>query len=96
MINICSAGAKAYQNWLGDDPEIEVVRVGFHPASVPIPEDHSISEFRHGLGIPDGTLVVGGIMRFAPEKDPALWLHAAAVIAAARLDAHFILQRLWP
>jgi glycosyltransferase involved in cell wall biosynthesis len=92
MINICSAGAKAYQNWLGDDPEIEVVRIGFDPASVLIPEDRSIGEFRRGLGIPDGAPVVGGVMRFAPEKDPALWLRAAGVIAAARLDAHFILN----
>jgi glycosyltransferase involved in cell wall biosynthesis len=30
-------------------------------------------------------------MRFAPEKDPDLWLETAAAIAAARPDVHFVL-----
>jgi glycosyltransferase involved in cell wall biosynthesis len=92
MINICSASAKAYESWLGNNPTIKVVRVGFDPASVMIPEDRAIGEFRRSLGIPDGAPVVGGVMRFAPEKDPRLWLRAAAAVARVRQDVHFILN----
>jgi hypothetical protein len=33
----------------------------------------------------------GTVMRFAPEKDPHLWLDTAAAIAAARPDTRFVL-----
>jgi len=35
--------------------------------------------------------VIGTVMRFAPEKDPHLWLETAAAIAAARPNTRFVL-----
>jgi glycosyltransferase involved in cell wall biosynthesis len=92
MINISSISARAYEAWLGIDRTIRVVRNGFARASVTIPDNDAIAEFRRGLGIPDGAPVVGTVMRFAPEKDPQLWLRTAAEIAGARDDVHFILN----
>jgi glycosyltransferase involved in cell wall biosynthesis len=43
------------------------------------------------LGLADGAPVIGTVMRFAPEKDPHLWLETAAAIAAARPDSRFVL-----
>jgi glycosyltransferase involved in cell wall biosynthesis len=92
MINISAASAKAYETWLGIDETVKVVRNGFDPSSIRIPENGATRDFRRRLGIPDDAPVVGTVIRFAPEKDPHLWLQAAAAIAAARPDAHFILN----
>lgn len=92
MINISSISARAYETWLGIDRTIKIVRNGFARASVTIPDNDAIDEFRRGLNIPDGAPVVGTVIRFAPEKDSQLWLRTAAAIAEVRDDVHFILN----
>jgi len=92
MVNISSASARAYEGWLDINGKIKVIRNGFAPETVAIPQDKVLGEFRRGLGIPEDAFVVGTITRFAPEKDPDLWLRTAAAIAEARADVHFILN----
>jgi glycosyltransferase involved in cell wall biosynthesis len=91
MINISERSAEAYAKWLGVNHPIKVIRNGFVAASLTTRDDQA-AKFRRSLGIPDGAPVVGTVMRFAPEKDPVLWLQTAAAVAAARPDAHFILN----
>lgn len=92
MVNISTTSADAYSSWLGTHQPIKVIRNGFDPISVTVPASRDATEFRRGLGIGDDSPVVGTVMRFAPEKDPVLWLQTAAIIAAARPDVHFILN----
>ena len=90
MVNISTASADAYSNWLGTGRPIKVIRNGLNPADVH--DSWKGAEFRRLLGIDYNAPVVGTVMRFAPEKDPVLWLRTAALIAAARPDVHFILN----
>jgi len=92
MINISERSAKAYETWLGIDQPIKVVRNGFASASVTMHDDPTGAKFRRQLGIPDDASVVGTVIRFAPEKDPVLWLQTAAAVAEVRPDVHFILN----
>ena len=92
MVNISTTSADAYSSWLGTRLPIKVIRNGFDPVSVTVWGRQKENEFRRSLGISDDAPVVGTVMRFAPEKDPILWLQTAAIIAAARPDVHFILN----
>ncbi|HVH80773.1 MAG TPA: glycosyltransferase, partial [Stellaceae bacterium] len=92
MINISTASAEAYTSWLGCGRVISIVRNGFDPRGSERPSPDVVAGFRRGMGIPEEAPVVGTVMRFAPEKDPELWLQTAAAVAAGRSDAHFILN----
>ena len=43
------------------------------------------------FGLPAQARVVGGLIRFAPEKDPWLWIETAAAIATTQPDTVFLL-----
>jgi glycosyltransferase involved in cell wall biosynthesis len=92
MVNISAASARAYTAWLWGRHPIRVVRNGFDPSSVAVGDSAAGDKLRRRLGIPPDAPVVGTVMRFAPEKDPVLWLEAVAAIARLRPDAHFILN----
>ncbi|MFZ2005793.1 MAG: glycosyltransferase [Stellaceae bacterium] len=89
MVNISTASADAYSKWLGTGQTIKVIRNGVDPTGMH--DNWKGTEFRRQLGIGDAP-VVGTVMRFAPEKDPVLWVRTAAIIGAARPDVHFILN----
>jgi glycosyltransferase involved in cell wall biosynthesis len=92
MLSNSSASARAYESWLGIDQDIKVVRNGFAQGSITIPGNDATGEFRRSLGIPSDAAVVGTVIRFAPAKDPELWLRTADLVGAARPDVHFILN----
>jgi glycosyltransferase involved in cell wall biosynthesis len=89
----CSAGsAREYEKWLHLTPgTVRVVYNGVSPPFGRSGRSASAADCRARFGLPAHARVVGGLMRFAQEKDPWLWMHTAAVIAAARPDAAFLL-----
>jgi len=92
MLNNSHAGRTKYMRWLDlPDDKIRLVYNGFLPRSLCIRKEIEAKFCRRDLGLTDDVRVIGTVMRFAPEKDPYLWLETAAVIAAARPDTRFVL-----
>jgi glycosyltransferase involved in cell wall biosynthesis len=86
-----AAGARDYAAWLGlPTSRIAVVLNAVEPRRWPRRDDPEVADFcsRHGL---HAAPVVGSIFRFYREKDPILWLRAAALTAARRRDARFLI-----
>ena len=97
MTNDSAAGAADYENWLDIAPgRIRVMYNGFDPATVRKPALDEIRRFRAELGFPAEAPVVGSLIRFVEDKDPALWLDTAAEIARDRPDARFLLAGYGP
>ena len=92
MINNSLAGLTKYMHWL-DVPhhKIRLIYNGFLPRAIHVRRGSEAKLCRRRLGLTDDTRVIGTVMRFAPEKDPLLWLEMAAVIAAALPDTRFVL-----
>ncbi len=92
MTNNSAAGAADYGSWLDIAPgRIRVIYNGLAPAAVRKPALDEIARYRAELGFQPDAPVIGSLMRFVEDKDPALWLDTAAEIAAARPDARFLL-----
>ncbi|HEX8076815.1 MAG TPA: glycosyltransferase [Chthoniobacterales bacterium] len=93
LVNNSEAGAGQYEEWLDPLPKkIHVLRNGFMPRGIRIRSGRTRRRAcRARLGLPLQQPVVGAVMRFAPEKDPDLWIETAAAIAAIRPNVHFIL-----
>ncbi len=92
MLNNSVAGAASYAQWLGQGVDrFVVLRNGIDTAIIakPLPED--VADLRRRSGIPEGVPVIGSIFRFYDEKRPLLWIEAAALIAARRPEAHFVI-----
>ena len=92
FVNCSAASAKAYETWM--ELKSGTVRVVYNglPAAMAKPgKTVTPAVARAGFGLPPGAVVVGGLMRFSPEKDPLLWLETAAAIARARPDTVFLL-----
>ena len=92
FINNSAASRAEYQRWMQSaGGTIKVVHNGFLPSSMNPggPDRRTLS--RADLGLPEGAPVVGGLMRFAPEKDPCLWIETAAAVASFRPDVFFLL-----
>ncbi len=72
-------------------PPGRVVRVppGFDPAEAAVPPG-TRERMRHRLGVPDGAPLIASIARFAPQKDHPTFLAAAARLAAALPEVHFL------
>jgi glycosyltransferase involved in cell wall biosynthesis len=92
MLNNSLAGLTKYLQWL-DVPydKIKLVYNGFLPRGFHIRRGSETKLCRRRLGLMDDARVIGTVMRFAPEKDPYVWLETAAAIAAARPDTRFVL-----
>jgi glycosyltransferase involved in cell wall biosynthesis len=92
MLNHSLAGRVGYAKWLKVPSDtINVVYNGYLPSCFHIRQRSETKACRRHLGVFSDAPLVGAVMRFAPEKDPILWLETAAVIAAARPDARFVL-----
>jgi glycosyltransferase involved in cell wall biosynthesis len=93
-LNNSLAGAQDYARWL-DVPaqRIGVLRNGF---DLPPADSASAAAERRRLGVPAGTLLVGSMFRFQPEKRVALWLKAAAALRARHAAARFVLYGAGP
>ena len=92
MLNNSLAGLTKYLQWL-DVPydKIKLVYNGFLPQGIHIRRGSETKLCRRRLGLMDDARVIGTVMRFAPEKDPHVWLETAAAIAAARPNTRFVL-----
>jgi glycosyltransferase involved in cell wall biosynthesis len=92
LLNISRTNARALEQWL-EVPEgtVKILYNGFLPDSMGIAKRRRIAAFRRQIGPSPMAPTVGALMRFAPEKDPELWLETAAIIAAARPDVRFVL-----
>ncbi len=88
------AGALSYEKWLGLPPgAVAVLYNGFDPAFVEESMGNDLKDVRHSIGLPaqEGEVIVGGVFRFWPEKDPGLWIASAAEIARQLPDVRFVL-----
>jgi hypothetical protein len=92
FVNNSRSSAKEYERWIqlatGTN---KIVHNGFLPSSIKIRSRSESAACRASLGLPANKPVVGALMRFAPEKDPDLWLETAAAIASVRSDVYFLL-----
>ena len=92
LTNNSARNASEYESWLDlAAGTIIVVRNGFVPNTMRIPSPDAVRQKRRDLGIPGRAKVVGSLMRFVEQKDPALWLATAAQIARDRDDVSFVL-----
>jgi glycosyltransferase involved in cell wall biosynthesis/2-polyprenyl-3-methyl-5-hydroxy-6-metoxy-1,4-benzoquinol methylase len=92
MLNNSEAGARDYAEWLGLPVDrYRIIRNGIDAAEISRPPEEEVREFRSRLGLTKGSLVVGSIFRFYPEKRPLLWIETAARIAAERPDCQFVI-----
>jgi asparagine synthase (glutamine-hydrolysing) len=90
ILSNSAAGAADYERWLGlRAGTIGVLYNAFEQIRKPPLE--KLASFRTELGLPQAAPVVGTVMRFVEDKDPDLWLAAAAEIAKVRPDVHFLL-----
>lgn len=88
MLNNSQAGAASYAEWLGISPDrISVIHNAFDTAA----ELGDRASMRAQLGIPPNAPVVGGVMRFYPEKRPLLWLEVAARVFREQPETWFVM-----
>ncbi len=97
LLNISAVNARNLEQWL-EIPRgtVKLLRNGFVPDSMRVRTAEEAKACRRSLGIPLDAPTVGAIMRFAPEKDPDLWLDTARLIAADRPDVWFVLAGYGP
>jgi glycosyltransferase involved in cell wall biosynthesis len=92
LLNNSQAGANDYADWLSILPErIKVIRNGVSFSETMRPSPEYNAAFRARLGVPSGAALVGGMFRLNLEKQPLLWLEAAAKIAETLPDTHFVI-----
>jgi len=80
FLNNSAAGARDYEHWLSlPHGTVKVVRNGFA-----FPREPDAGDRQHArtlLGLPAEGRVVGTVMRLSEEKQPLLWIDAAAEVA---------------
>lgn len=92
FVNNSMTSGREYENWLALAPgTVRVVYNSIWSSAIKSDNTPAPSVCRKAFGLPAGVPVIGGLMRFAPEKDPALWIETAAVIARVRADTMFLL-----
>jgi glycosyltransferase involved in cell wall biosynthesis len=92
FLNGSAANARDLEQWLGvPSGSVLALHNGFRPDSMRIRNRHEAKLCRQSLAIPPDAPTVGAIMRFAPEKDPELWIETASRIATVRPDVYFLL-----
>ena len=92
LINNSRAGADDYARWLQlADNRIQVVYNGLNELALTLAPPDTVAAYKAKLGMPVGSKVVGSIFRFYEEKDPLLWVRAAAALAERRSDTVFLL-----
>jgi len=93
MVNNSSNGAKDYEAWLGlPAGSIRPFYNGYDFAAIrakTTPTDRQ--KIRQQCAIPDGAKVIGGVMRFTPEKRPDLWVKTLIAAIARAPDTHGLL-----
>jgi glycosyltransferase involved in cell wall biosynthesis len=91
FVNNSAESINDYESWIPLRPgRIELVHNGFLPSITGLADGDKAS-CRIALGLPPQASVIGTLMRFAPEKDPELWVDTAGLIAAKRPETYFLL-----
>jgi len=92
LTNNSLAGARDYARWL-DIPEarIQVIYNALAPAALAPAQPGQVRDLRARHGIAPDAPVIGSIFRFYDEKNPLVWIAAAAAVAARRPEARFLL-----
>ncbi len=77
IVNNSANGAQDYEGWLGIEPgTISPFYNGYDFASIRAKTSkNDRRDIRKKLGIPEKAKVIGGVMRFSPEKRPDLWVN---------------------
>src|SRR5262249_52237052 len=92
ILNNSAAGAADYERWLGlRSGTIGVLYNAIACERIKKPPSEKVARFRSQLGLSQHAPVVGTVMRFVEDKDPDLWLAAAAEIAKTRPDVQFLI-----
>jgi len=99
LLTCAEAAARSYREWLGvDSDNILHVHNGLDFSALK-PADEAIRQaIRTELGIGRDHFVVGTAFSFRDEKQPLLWLDAAAAIHARHPNTSFVMYgdgRLW-
>jgi len=86
IVNNSEAGARDYEDWLDlEHGSVGVINNGYDFDRISVRAAAAESaDIRAGLGIPGDALLIGGVMRFAGEKRPELWIDTVA--EAIQLD----------
>jgi glycosyltransferase involved in cell wall biosynthesis len=91
LLNNSEAGARDYARWLRQRRRsITVIRNGIDITEIRSPTPQDIAAYRRKVGLPPGSIVVGGIFRLGEEKRPILWAKIAAAVACKRSDVRFL------
>ncbi len=92
LLSTCQAITDDYQQWLErPDKTIPVISSVVSRERLESVSTAQSEAYRNQLGIPDDAIVIGSVMHFSAEKEPALWLKVALEVAAARADVYFLL-----
>lgn len=92
LINNTSAGARAYEQWLGlSEGSVQVVHNGFDFDETVLTRCRERrADYRERHGISPTALVVGTVIRLNEEKQPLLWAEIAARLGRVLPEAHFL------
>ncbi|HVJ53368.1 MAG TPA: glycosyltransferase [Aliidongia sp.] len=92
FLNNSEAGATDYAAWLAMPPSrIRVIRNALDFGAAGRAGPDARAAFRARYGISRGALLIGGAFRLYPEKNPLLWVEAAAKVARQCATANFII-----
>ena len=90
IVTNSEAGRRAHER-LGYRPRRWIVIPNGFDLETMCPRPHAAADLRHELGLPADARLVGLLARLHPMKDHPTFLAAAATIAAAAPDVHFVL-----
>lgn len=76
---------------VGTPEQYEVIYPSIKHERFRPPSDAERAEARAELGLPQDVTVVGSVMRLAPQKDPMLLLHAAALVEVLMPGVHWVI-----
>jgi glycosyltransferase involved in cell wall biosynthesis len=86
-----------YAKWIGIDPaRISWIPNAVDPDVFPIPDEGEVEKLRSELAIPSGTLVLLGVFRLSPEKDPLVFVETCARTAAEIPDLRILIAGIGP
>ena len=92
FVSNSKGGAVSYERWLGfRSNTFHILTNVLAPSTIRTPTAEEVSDFRTRLGLQPGNRVVSTVYPPVPQKDPELWVEAAAAIAARRPDVRFLI-----
>ena len=86
FLNNSKAGALSYEKWLHFEKDrIEVVHNGFEIETFRTFQNYRMKDEQ------SSTITIGGVMRFAYEKNLKLWLQSAKILSQKAISVKFVL-----